>query len=180
MSFLYIYLMHIDGEGEPESSRKKTILFVLRENQQFSHFLMPLFQSQMSAWWMGEIRAKGFWKSFTMVPGGQCVMMTGTSLMPEWCATNSDVAVLSPWQEICPLAGERGLFCWTMWTAKGRSHHWSTVLAWGGLSTTATITKMWPSCAMVQILIFILDLRNTHSYFGPIWSGEHDLLLHRT
>ena len=48
----------------------------------------------MFVWWEAPISMKVEWRYASMTSGGQCVMMAGALLMPQWSVSSWDMQLL--------------------------------------------------------------------------------------
>ena len=56
---------------------------------------------EMFVWWVAPISTKVEWRCASMTSGGQCVMITGTTLMLLWSASSWDMKVSTHTNEMC-------------------------------------------------------------------------------
>ena len=55
---------------------------------------MEIVHMVMCVWWEAPISMRVEWRCALMTSGGQCVMTTGTLLMPLWSASSWDMHTL--------------------------------------------------------------------------------------
>lgn len=94
--------------------------------------------------------ARAGWRCFTMVPGGRCVMTTGTSMAPAWSAGSWAAG----WRCL-PLVGlamgeEQTPSGWTMYGALGWRLPFPSARHGPGEPTTAGTGKTPALCAQVR------------------------------
>jgi hypothetical protein len=98
---------------------------------------------------MVEIGVRAAWRSCTRVPGAQCVMTSGTPMMPTWSAGSWAVAMVYLPQEVPGLDRAQDPSSWMTWAALGMSPTCGIVPTVAGAFTTVATTRMLVSFAQV-------------------------------
>jgi hypothetical protein len=98
---------------------------------------------------MVETGVRAAWRSCTRVPGAQCVMTSGTPMMPTWSAGSWAVAMVYLPQEVPGLDRAQDPSSWMTWAALGMSPTCGIVPTVAGAFTTVATTRMLVSFAQV-------------------------------